>query len=169
MTRHKLEILWTDNGGEYIFVEFCKYCFDHGIIHRFSAPYSFESNKIVERKNKSLCEIVRCLFHQSRLPKTTSDVVWSNPNNLLFDQQASHQIIEESHTRTIIYQSKIGCLSPTCFWYMNLCSHTQTLKNQNGSQGNKIHTHQMGHTHQGLPLLQSNNQEGLHHVTCEDR
>ncbi len=96
-------------------------------------------------------------------------MVKRNLNSLLSVQQASNQIIEESHTRTITYWNKTGCLSPTCFWYMNLCPHTQTPKNQNGSQGSKMHTHWMGHNHQALPLLQSTDQKDLHHMTCEDR
>jgi uncharacterized protein YbcV (DUF1398 family) len=38
ITRHTLEILQTNNGGEYAFVEFCRYYSNHGIIHHFLEP-----------------------------------------------------------------------------------------------------------------------------------
>jgi len=70
ITWHKLNFLQTNNGGEYIFVEFRKYCSDHGIIHQFFGPHSLENNKTTGRKNRSLCETVGCFLHQSHIPKT---------------------------------------------------------------------------------------------------
>jgi transposase InsO family protein len=39
----------TDNGGEFTAVEFIAYCADKGITRHFSAPYTPQQNRVVER------------------------------------------------------------------------------------------------------------------------
>jgi transposase InsO family protein len=37
---HKLHVLHTDNGGEFMVVEFASYCADEGVQRHYSTPYS---------------------------------------------------------------------------------------------------------------------------------
>jgi transposase InsO family protein len=44
----KLQVLRTDNGGEFIAAEFTAYCADEGIQRHYTAPYSPQQNGVVE-------------------------------------------------------------------------------------------------------------------------
>jgi transposase InsO family protein len=50
----KLRVLRTDNGGEFMAVEFAAYCADEGITRHFSAPYTPQQNGVVERRNQTV-------------------------------------------------------------------------------------------------------------------
>ncbi|KAL8124103.1 hypothetical protein AgCh_011924 [Apium graveolens] len=59
----------TDHGKKFensSFVEFCKEC---GITHNFSAPYTPQSNGVVERKNRTLQEMANNMLNGYRRPK----------------------------------------------------------------------------------------------------
>jgi transposase InsO family protein len=45
----KLWVLRTNNGGEFTMAEFVAYCADEGITRHFSAPYTPQQNKVVDR------------------------------------------------------------------------------------------------------------------------
>jgi transposase InsO family protein len=45
----KLQVLRTDNGGEFIAAEFAAYCADEGIQRHYTAPHSPQQNGVVER------------------------------------------------------------------------------------------------------------------------
>lgn len=59
---HKIKILHTDRGGEFISHEFRDYCDRLGIKRQLSAPYSPQQNGAVERKNRTLLEMARSLM-----------------------------------------------------------------------------------------------------------
>ena len=42
---------------------------EHGIIHEGTAPYSPESNKIAERKNRTLIDLVNAMLDTAGLSK----------------------------------------------------------------------------------------------------
>ena len=64
----KLQKLWSDNGGEYTSKVFNNFCKEHGIESQFSTPYTPQENGVVERKNRTPFESVRCMLQHSRLP-----------------------------------------------------------------------------------------------------
>ena len=53
----KLNILRSDNGGEYVKSEFIQYCEYVGIQMQHSIPYTPHQNGVAERKNNSLKEM----------------------------------------------------------------------------------------------------------------
>eukprot|EP00733_Pompholyxophrys_punicea_P000254 Pompholyxophrys_punicea_v1_NODE_55_length_4195_cov_3.523671.p1 type:complete len:835 gc:universal NODE_55_length_4195_cov_3.523671:1568-4072(+) len=59
----------SDNGGEYMSGELKQFCLDHGITHQFTTPYTPESNRVAERLNRTLMEMVRCMLVDSGLNK----------------------------------------------------------------------------------------------------
>ncbi|KAL2345957.1 hypothetical protein Fmac_007242 [Flemingia macrophylla] len=65
----KLQILRSDNGTEYTSDKFSKFCEDAGIEHQLTAPYTLQQNGVVERKNRTVLEMARCLLHDKDLPK----------------------------------------------------------------------------------------------------
>jgi transposase InsO family protein len=52
----------SDRGGEYFSNEFNLFCAEHGIIHERMLPYSPQSNRVVERKNRTLTDLVNSML-----------------------------------------------------------------------------------------------------------
>lgn len=64
-----IKIFRTDGGGEFCSNEFEIYLESGGIIHQKTIPKNPEQNGISERMNRTLVEMVRCMLHDSNLPK----------------------------------------------------------------------------------------------------
>ena len=58
----------SDRGGEYD-APFDEFCSQNGIIHQTTAPYSPQSNGVVERKNITLKEMMNAMLISSGLPQ----------------------------------------------------------------------------------------------------
>jgi transposase InsO family protein len=50
----KIKHIRSDRGGEYFSTEFNLFCEEHDIVHERTPPYSLESNRVVEGKNRTL-------------------------------------------------------------------------------------------------------------------
>ena len=64
----KIKRLRIDKGGEYESNPFNSFCEDHEIIQKTTPPYSPESNGVVERKNRTLKEIMNAMLVSSGTP-----------------------------------------------------------------------------------------------------
>lgn len=64
-----MQMIRSDNGTEYTYTKFNKFCEDAGIEHQLTAPYTPQQNRVVERKNRTIMEMTRCLLHEKNLPK----------------------------------------------------------------------------------------------------
>ncbi|GJZ76306.1 pol polyprotein [Tanacetum coccineum] len=62
----KIKVVQSDRGGEYV-APFAELCAKHGIRHEFTAPYSPQQNGIVERKNRTMKEMVNAMLISSGL------------------------------------------------------------------------------------------------------
>jgi transposase InsO family protein len=58
-----------DNGLEFRNSCFETYCHDLGLEHQFSSPYIPPQNGVVERKNRTLCEMARMMLDEYRTPR----------------------------------------------------------------------------------------------------
>jgi hypothetical protein len=65
----KIKRLRSDRGGEYFPKIFDEFCEEHGIIHERTPPYSPESNGIVERKNRTVTDLVNSMLDTAGLSK----------------------------------------------------------------------------------------------------
>jgi transposase InsO family protein len=65
----KIKRLRSDHGGEFFPKVFDDFCTEHGIIHERTPPYSPESNKIAERKNRMLTDLVNAMLDTCGLSK----------------------------------------------------------------------------------------------------
>jgi len=63
----RIKMLRSDNGGEYISNEFNEFCVRNGIKRQFTIPYIAQQNKVMERKNRSIMGIDRCML--GNIPK----------------------------------------------------------------------------------------------------
>jgi hypothetical protein len=59
----------SDNGSEFKNSCFETFCHDLGLEHRFSSSYVACQNGVVERKNRSLCEMARTMLDEHRTPR----------------------------------------------------------------------------------------------------
>ena len=67
----KIKILRSDRGGEYFPNDFSTFCEEHGIIHQSSTPYTPKKKKkngLVERKNRTLVNVVNAMTLSAELP-----------------------------------------------------------------------------------------------------
>ncbi|GJR41221.1 retrotransposon protein, putative, ty1-copia subclass [Tanacetum coccineum] len=62
-----------DRGGEYISQEFLDHLRDHGIIAHRTPPYTPQHNRLSERRNQTLLDMVRSMMSQTTLPKSFWD------------------------------------------------------------------------------------------------
>ena len=63
-----IKIVRSDRGGEYD-APFEEFCFEHGIIHQTTVPYSPQSNGVAERKNRTLKEMMNVILISLGLPQ----------------------------------------------------------------------------------------------------
>lgn len=66
---YKIQILRSDNGKEYTSEEFNRFCDEAGIEHQLTAPYTPQQNGVVERRNRFILEMTRCMLYEKNLPK----------------------------------------------------------------------------------------------------
>ena len=62
----KIKRIRSDRGGEYVL--FNDYCVKEGIIHEVTPSYSPESNRVAERKNRTLKEMMNAMLISSNAP-----------------------------------------------------------------------------------------------------
>jgi len=78
----RIKVIRSNIGGEYgpPFEQFCE---QHGIIHQTTAPYSPQSNGIVERKNQTLKEMMNAMLISLGLPQNLWGEALLTENSLL--------------------------------------------------------------------------------------
>jgi transposase InsO family protein len=64
----KIKILRSDNEGEYTSKEFVNFCRDVGIKRELTTPYNPQQNRVAERKNRTIMEVVKTMIHDQDLP-----------------------------------------------------------------------------------------------------
>ena len=68
-SRKKLKILRTNGGGKFNSIEIEAFCTDKGILHEVTAPYTPQHNGVVERRNRTIMNMVRSMLRGKNLPK----------------------------------------------------------------------------------------------------
>lgn len=63
----KLSRLRCDNGGEYTGTAFKNFCVKKGIVIEYTVPYNPQQNGVSERMNRTICDKMRSLLHDSHL------------------------------------------------------------------------------------------------------
>ena len=63
----RIKCLRFDREGEFISKEFNEYCEKHGIRRQFSAARTPQQNGVMERKNRTMQEIVRTMLTESKV------------------------------------------------------------------------------------------------------
>ena len=63
----QIQVLRSDNGGEYKSAEFQQYLTTHGIVHQTTCPHTPQQNGVAERKNRHLLEVVRASLIEAHM------------------------------------------------------------------------------------------------------
>ncbi|KAJ9542762.1 hypothetical protein OSB04_029268 [Centaurea solstitialis] len=66
----EVKYLRTDNGLEFCSEEFNAYCRKNGITRHRTVAHTPQQNGVAERMNRTILEKVRCMFSNSKMPKT---------------------------------------------------------------------------------------------------
>ena len=64
----KIKSLWTDRGREYLSDLFKEYCDEKGLARQLTIPNTPQQNGVVERRNRTLLDMVRSMMVQAKLP-----------------------------------------------------------------------------------------------------
>jgi transposase InsO family protein len=69
--RHEdaIRAIRSDNGSAFRNSRFETFCHDFGLEHLFSSPYTPPQNGVVQRKNRTLCEMARTMLDEHRTPR----------------------------------------------------------------------------------------------------
>nr|GEX00106.1 hypothetical protein [Tanacetum cinerariifolium] len=68
-----IKSLRSDRGGKYMSQEFLDHLKEHGIIAHRTPPYTPQNNGVLERKNRTLLDMVRSMMSQTTLQKSFWD------------------------------------------------------------------------------------------------
>ncbi|GKB08315.1 retrotransposon protein, putative, ty1-copia subclass [Tanacetum coccineum] len=66
----KIKAIQSDRGGEYLSHEFVNHMKSYGIISQLTPPYTPQHNKVFERRNQTLLDMVRSMMNLTALPKS---------------------------------------------------------------------------------------------------
>ncbi|CAL9029135.1 unnamed protein product [Prunus brigantina] len=66
----RIQVLRSDNGGEFLSHDFNQFLQDHGIIHQRSCPYTPQQNGVAERKSRHLLEVIRVSLFGANMPRS---------------------------------------------------------------------------------------------------
>ena len=69
-TDSTIKCLRIDRGGEFMSQEFKKFCDNNGIQRQLTAAYSPQQNRVAERKNRTIMNMVRSMLSSRKVPKT---------------------------------------------------------------------------------------------------
>lgn len=65
---NKIQIFRSDRGGEFMSKDFISYCEGVGIKRHYTAPYSPQQNRVVERRNRTVVAMARSFLKEKKLP-----------------------------------------------------------------------------------------------------
>jgi hypothetical protein len=64
----RIQVLRSDNGGEYSSRQFVDFCAQRGIGRQMTVPYNPQQNGVAERKNQAITGAARSMLHDQSLP-----------------------------------------------------------------------------------------------------
>ena len=64
-----VKCLRTDRGGEFVSNEFNNFCQNNGIKRQMTTAYTPQQNGVVERKNRTVMNMVRSMLADKNMPK----------------------------------------------------------------------------------------------------
>ncbi|GJT88386.1 retrotransposon protein, putative, ty1-copia subclass [Tanacetum coccineum] len=78
-----IKSLRSDRGGEYMSQEFLDHLKEYGIIAHRTPPYTPQHNRVSERRNRTILDLVRSMMSQTTLPKSFWDYALESATRIL--------------------------------------------------------------------------------------
>eukprot|EP00253_Pinus_taeda_P032091 PITA_32091 len=69
LTRKRIKVLSSNNGGEYIDRDFTDFYARESIIRKWTTPYNPAQNQVAKRKNRAIVEAARAILYDQDMPK----------------------------------------------------------------------------------------------------
>ena len=69
LTRKRIKVLRSENGGEFIDKEFTGFCAREGIKREWTTPYNPKQNEVAKRKNHTIVEATKDMLYDQDMPK----------------------------------------------------------------------------------------------------
>ncbi|KAI5312649.1 hypothetical protein L3X38_041822 [Prunus dulcis] len=128
----RIQILRSDNGGEFVNHDFQTYFQTHGIIHETTCPQTPQQNGVAERKNRHLLETARALLIDGHVPHHhwDDDVVTVIH---LFNRMPSGVLNFKTPLQVLAQHGPLPSIFgayPSHFWLCGLCSSPQKSTKQ---------------------------------------
>jgi hypothetical protein len=92
----------SDNGSEFKNSRFDAFCRDLGLKHQYSTPFVPPQNGIVERTNRTLCEMARTMLDEHRTPRR----YWAEAINTAY--HVSNRILLRAFKKKTCYELMHG-------------------------------------------------------------
>jgi hypothetical protein len=117
--RHEdaIRAIGIDNGSEFRNSRFEIFCHDLGLEHQFSSPYTPPQNGVVERKNRTLCEMTRMMLDEHRTPRR----FWAEVMNTAC--YVSNRIYLIVHKKKTYYELMHGCTPKVSHFHVFGCKY----------------------------------------------
>jgi hypothetical protein len=92
LTRRRIKVLRSDNGGEYTSMDFSDLCIEAGIKREYTVPYNPQQNGVAERKNITIIEATKAMIHDHNLPM----ILWAEASmtTVYVQNRSPHQILK---------------------------------------------------------------------------
>lgn len=68
-SKAKIRGICSNRGGEFTSKEFNEFCEKHGIRCLLTVPISAQQNGVVERENRTILNMARCMLNAKNMPK----------------------------------------------------------------------------------------------------
>nr|GEU43244.1 hypothetical protein [Tanacetum cinerariifolium] len=92
-----IKLLHFDRGGEYTTHEFLDHLKEHGITSHHTPPYIPQHNRVYERRNRTLLDMVHSMMSQTTLPKSFWDYSLETVSCIL--NMVPNKKVERHHTK----------------------------------------------------------------------
>jgi hypothetical protein len=105
----------SDNGSEFRNSQFETFCHDLGLEHQFSSPYTPPQNGVVERKNRTVCEMAQMMLDEYRTPRR----FWAEVVNTVC--YVSNRVYLRVHKKKTCYELMHGRTPKVSYFHVFGC------------------------------------------------
>jgi transposase InsO family protein len=128
--RDAIRVIHSDNGSEFKNSRFETFFHDLRLEHQFSSPYTRPQNGMVEKKNRTLCEMAWTMLDEHRTPRR----FWAEADNTAC--YVSNKIYLRVHKKKTYYEWMHGH-TPKVSHFMSLAVNASFLRKGRSSTSSK--------------------------------
>lgn len=124
-----IKCLHTDRGGEFTSQEFNQFCKENGIKRQLTAAYTPQQNRVAERKNRTILNMVWCMLSKK---KKDSKKLLAGSSKLdgTCSKPKPYLDCEEYDSRKGLEWNQAFSRTLSSVWMCLTCAHTECQKNQ---------------------------------------